>query len=60
MKTYARIENAIVVEILTTERGIVGWFHPALLWIDATGVEGLVEGWHYDGMHFTASVSPTP
>lgn len=58
MKTYARIENGVVAETLTTEQGIVGWFHPALLWVDATGIEGLAEGWRYDGTHFAASTDP--
>ena len=36
MKTYARIENGIVAELLKTEGDITRMFNPALVWVDVS------------------------
>jgi hypothetical protein len=37
-------------------------FHPALIWVDASSVNGIAEGWTYDGSVFSraavAEVTP--
>ena len=37
MKTYARIENNTVIELLRTDGDIATMFHRDLHWIDVTG-----------------------
>ena len=49
MKTYARIEQDTVVELLLTEGDICAMFHSDLRWIDVTDVAGIVYGSRYDG-----------
>ncbi|MFC4431394.1 tail fiber assembly protein [Cupriavidus respiraculi] len=39
MKTYARIDQGIVVELLHTEGNIAEMFHPDLVWIDVTDMK---------------------
>lgn len=36
MKTYARVDNGIVMELLKTGDDIKKMFNPALIWIDIT------------------------
>lgn len=50
---YARIDDALVVELLETEGDIVKMFHPSLTWVmipDETIVEC---GWSYAGGEFS-------
>jgi hypothetical protein len=49
MNTYARVENSVVVELLSTDGDIHAMFHRQLLWIDAAEAVGVAIGWHYDG-----------
>jgi hypothetical protein len=42
-RTYARIWEGQVVELLDTDRDISTMFHPALLWIDVTDEEEMPE-----------------
>ena len=44
MKTYARIENRVVAEIVTTAGNIGSLFHPSLHWVDVTG-QAVQVGW---------------
>ena len=44
MKTYARVENRVVVEIVTTAENIGLLFHPSLNWVDVTG-QAVQVGW---------------
>lgn len=37
MKTYARINEGVVVELLETDGDITKMFHPDLIWIEVTG-----------------------
>jgi len=48
-KTYARIENDTVVELLKTDGDIAAMFHRDLHWIDVTGEAGVAYGWRHDG-----------
>lgn len=52
MKTYARVLDGAVVELLRTDDAITTLFHPGLVWIDVSGQPTVKEGWHYDGAHF--------
>jgi hypothetical protein len=44
MKTYARIEDNMVRELVTTDTEIATLFHPSLRWVDVTGNDVQV-GW---------------
>ena len=44
MKTYARIANGVVMELITTAEPIGILFHPSLHWDDVTGTQVRV-GW---------------
>jgi hypothetical protein len=44
MKTYARVENQVVAEIITTTQTIGELFHPALRWVEVTG-QSVQVGW---------------
>lgn len=54
MKTYARIQNGTVAEILKTDGDITRMFNPALVWMDVSSQADVTEGWHFDGVSFTA------
>jgi len=58
MRTYARIQHGRVVELLTTSLDISTMFHPSLVWVDASSVTGLAEGWTYDGSAFRKAIIP--
>ena len=53
MKTFARVQDGRVVELLKTEASLTGRFHPALAWFEVSSVLGIAEGWSYDGEQFT-------
>ncbi|MBB6153856.1 hypothetical protein HDC30_001064 [Pseudomonas sp. JAI115] len=38
MKTYARIVNNTVAELISTDGNMADMFHPDLLWVDITDV----------------------
>jgi hypothetical protein len=58
MRTYARILNGRVVELATTGSNISTMFHPALVWVDASSMTDIEEGWTYDGSVFARSTVP--
>lgn len=58
MKTYARIQNGTVAELLRTDLPISGLFHPGLTWIDISDQPGIGEGWTFDGMRFAKAAVP--
>jgi hypothetical protein len=59
MKTYARIHNNLVAELLETDGDITSMFHPALVWVDVSQHANIAEGWQFDGTNFTPPpVSP--
>jgi hypothetical protein len=67
MKTYARINNGVVVEIIQplvidgSEAPIVDRFHPDIVatLVDASNVAGITVGWTYDGKNFAAPAGPS-
>jgi hypothetical protein len=64
MRTYARVEDGRVVELITIDSDIAIMFHPALHWIEASTASGIAEGWTYDGSVFSKpavveTVAPT-
>jgi hypothetical protein len=60
MRTYARIQNGIVAELLKTDGDITRMFNPALVWVDASSQADLAEGWHFDGTQFTRPTAQQP
>ena len=61
MNTYARMENGIVAELVSTAATIGTLFHPELTWLDVTSIAGIAEGWIYDAAKFAPpSVAPSP
>ena len=53
MKTYARIQNEVVAELLTTDLDIAGCFNPTLIWVDVSAVSGIAPGWQQDPSGFS-------
>ena len=51
-RTYARIADNTVMELLKTSGDIRQMFHSNLQWIDVTDVVGIAYGWSYDGKRF--------
>jgi len=60
MKTYARIQDGAVAELLTTDIEIIGRFHPALIWVDVTSETGIAPGWQKDARGFLPPPAPPP
>ncbi len=58
-RTYARIENGTVAELLTSAETPQTLFHPALHWVDVTG-QGVAVGWREAAGSFTAPPPPAP
>ena len=57
MKTFARLDGDIVVELIQTDGDIAEMFHPDLIWVEARG-DSVVPGWTYANGKFTAPVAP--
>ena len=60
MKTYARIQDGLVAELLETDGDITSMFSPALIWVDISSLFNVAEGWRYDGTSFEAPSAPPP
>lgn len=60
MRTYARIQNGIVAEVLKTDGDITRMFNPALVWVDVSSQTDVAEGWHFDGTQFTKPAAQEP
>lgn len=46
MRTYARIDEGIVMELFSTDGDMAEMFHPDLVWVDVTEVVPRpVQGW---------------
>lgn len=58
MKTYARIQDGQVAELLRTDGDIANMFNPALVWSDVSSHPEVTEGWHFDGTNFTPPSAP--
>ncbi len=59
MKTYARISNQTIVELLTTDADPTQLFYPSLQWVDVTG-QTVAIGWVQSATGFTAPPPPPP
>jgi hypothetical protein len=60
MKTYARIQDHVVAELLTTDLDITGRFNPALMWVDVSGIPGVAPGWHQSSTGLSPPPAPLP
>jgi hypothetical protein len=60
MKIYARIDNGMVAELLSTDGNIATMFNSAIVWIDVTSQQGIAEGWSFDGASFSPPPAPPP
>lgn len=61
MKSYARIDDGIVLELFSTDLDITTLFHPDMTWIDISELEVTpAEGWTFDGSIFAEPVPPVP
>jgi len=61
MRTYARIQNGLVAELLSTDGDITSMFNHALTWIDVSSQPSVVDGWVFDGEDFTPpAILPPP
>jgi len=58
MKTYARIQDGMVAELLRTDAPIGTLFHPGMTWIDVSDQANVAEGWTFDGTRFARAVVP--
>jgi hypothetical protein len=60
MKTYARIQDGLVAELLHTDGDITSMFNPALVWVDVSSHSEIAESWHFDGTNFVPPAVPQP
>lgn len=58
MKTYARMQNGMVAELLRTDAPIASLFHPGMTWIDVSSQPHVAEGWAFDGSQFAQAAAP--
>ena len=58
LKTYARVQDGIVAELMRTGAVISTLFHPGLTWIDVSGQPTVAEGWTFDGTRFAPVATP--
>ncbi len=58
MKTYARIENGVIAELLTTASDPAKIFHPLLTWRECI-TPGAEAGWLATATGFIAPPTPT-
>lgn len=59
MRSYARIDGGIVVELFSTDGNIAEMFHPDLIWVEIPEGETPVEGWGYNGETFSPPSPPS-
>lgn len=60
MKTFARIQDGRVAELLTASVNPVKLFHPTLLWVDISGLPNVTVGWRFDGVRFAEPPQQPP
>ena len=64
MKTFARLQDGLVAELVTTEQPIHTLFHPGMVWLDVSGEPAVTTGWLSDGRTVSrpaaAEVMPAP
>jgi len=57
-KMYARINDGRVAELTEYDSDPSTVFHPAVRWIDVSGVTGIALGWEFDGQRFSRPALP--
>ncbi len=60
MKTYARIQDGLVAELLKTDGNIASMFNAALVWVDVSSQPEVGERWQFDGTRFSPPAPPPP
>ena len=58
MKTFARIQDHVVAELLTTDLDITGRYNPALIWVDVSTVTGIATGWQQSANGYSPPPAP--
>lgn len=53
VKTYARIQGGVVVELLRSALPASTLFHTGLAWVDISNQPNVTTGWTFDGTNFT-------
>lgn len=53
MRTFARIQDGVVAELLKTDADIKSLFAPGLVWVDVSSQPAVRECWLHDGKAFT-------
>lgn len=59
MKNYARIDESIVVELLSTDGDITEMFHPDLIWVEIFDDTFPAIGWSFQDGVFSPPPPPT-
>jgi hypothetical protein len=52
MRTYARIQDGVVAELLKTDADVTSLFAPGLAWVDVSAQPEVRESWRLDGKTF--------
>jgi len=60
MRTYARIQDGMVAELLRTDGDITKMFNAALVWMDVSSQPDVAEGWRVAGENFAPPVVALP
>jgi hypothetical protein len=58
-RIFARIQDGIVAELLQSDDALTGRFHPALVWVEVTGLP-VQAGWLEGSGGFTPPPPPPP
>lgn len=58
MKTYARIQDGFVAELVRTNGDIAAMFNSGLVWSDVSAHPEVATGWQFDGTNFSAPAAP--
>jgi len=48
------MQDGRVMELVTTAADVGMLYHPLLVWMDVSSVQGVALGWHYDGTRWSA------
>lgn len=49
MKTFARLQDGLVAELVSTEQPVHMLFHPDMVWLDVSNEPAVAVGWVSDG-----------
>jgi hypothetical protein len=60
MRSYARIQDGVVAEILETGLDITQLFVPTLVWVDISSQPDIRDSWRYDGKGFSPPCDVSP